>query len=251
MNESLADRLSQIATQWSVLEQAHADKKEAARWAQEQLLQRYGGAVRRYLLGCVHQADVADELYQEFAMRLLQGGLRGARPDKGQFRHYLKGVLFHLLADHHQRIKRQPAAWASNLPEPACDEQSLGAAQDAQFKADWRAELLAQTWDQLQHDDEQSGQFFFRVLAYRRDHPEERSDIMAENLSQLLGKPMTGDNVRQLLHRARERFADLLLDQVMHSLSVPSVTALQEELADLQLLQYCQPALERHDRMQA
>jgi RNA polymerase sigma-70 factor (ECF subfamily) len=251
MNESLADRLSQIATQWSVLEQAHADEEKTARWAQEQLLQRYGGAIRRYLLACVRQADVADELYQEFAMRLLQGGLKGARPDKGKFRHYLKGVLFHLLADHHQRTKRQPAAWASHLPEPAGDEQIIGQAQDDQFTADWRAELLAHAWEQLQRDDEQTGQPFFKILAYRRDHPEERSDMMAENLSQVLGKSVTAENVRQLLHRARERFADVLLDQVMHSLSHPSLPALQEELADLQLLQYCQPALARYDRTQA
>jgi RNA polymerase sigma-70 factor (ECF subfamily) len=183
-------------------------------------------------------------------MRLLQGGLKGARPDKGQFRHYLKGVLFHLLADHHQRIKRQPAAFVSQAPEPAAGEPSLGQAEDAQFTADWRAELLAQTWEQLQRDDEQSGQHFFKVLVYRRDHPEERSDTMAEKLSQLLGKSLTAENVRQLLHRARERFADLLLEQVMHSLSQPSLAALQEELADLQLLQYCQPALVRYERAQ-
>lgn len=249
MNESLANRLSQIATQWSMLQQAHASQEDAARWAQEQLLQRYGGAVRRYLLGCVRQPDVADELYQEFAIRLLQGGLKGARPDKGQFRHYLKGVLFHLLADHHQRIKRQPGGWTSQLPEPAADEQSLGQAHDAQFSADWRAELLAQAWEQLQRDDGQSGQPFFKVLAYRRDHPQERSEAMAEKLSQTLEKPLTAENVRQLLHRARERFADLLLDQVMHSLSQPSLAALQEELADLQLLQYCQPALARYERV--
>src|SRR5947208_2379599 len=96
MHESLANRLSQIATQWSMLQQAHVGQEEAARLAQEQLLQLYGGAVRRYLSACVRQPDVADELFQEFAVRFLQGGLKGASQEKGRFRHYLKGVLFHL-----------------------------------------------------------------------------------------------------------------------------------------------------------
>jgi len=51
-------------------------------------------------------------------MKFIQGGLQGADPEKGRFRHYLKGVLFHLLADQHQKKKRQPLGWHSELPEP-------------------------------------------------------------------------------------------------------------------------------------
>ena len=40
--------------------------------------------------------------------------------------------------------------------------------------------------------------------------------------------------------------ADLLLDEVMHSLSTPSLEELHRELVELNLLQYCQPALERY-----
>ena len=37
------------------------------------LLQRYQGVVYRYLLGSLRDADAADELFQEFALRCLQG----------------------------------------------------------------------------------------------------------------------------------------------------------------------------------
>lgn len=241
------DRLSVIVTRWTLLQQAHGEGQDHARIAQEELLNRYGGAIRRYLLGCTRNADQADELYQEFAVKFIQGGLRGADPEKGRFRHFLKGVLFHLLADQHQRQKKHPVAWNSKLPEPADSCASTPEA-EAAFQEQWRAELLANAWTKLEQEEKQSGQPWFTILAYRRDHPEERSEAMAQGLSKLLGKPLNAAGVRQSLHRARERFADLLLDQVLHSLQVPSTELLHQELMDLKLYQYCEPALARHQQ---
>ena len=86
------------------------------------------------------------------------------------------------------------------------------------------------------------------MLSYRRDHPDDRSEAMAHALGEKLGKPMTAASVRQSLHRARERFADLLLDHVVHSLSEPTVEALHEELVDLKLDHYCEVALDRYQQ---
>lgn len=243
----IADRLSVIVTRWSLLKQAHGSSDGSAKEAQEKLLKRYGGAIRRYLLGCVRNQDQADELYQEFAIKFIQGGLQGANPEKGRFRHYLKGVLFHLLADQHQRRKRQPGGWHSELPEPADDGTSTPEA-DAAFQEQWRAELLADAWSKLEAEEKGSGHLFFTVLSYRRDHPDQRSDAMAQSLSKLAGKPISAAGLRQTLHRARERFADILLDQIVHSLAEPTVETLHEELVDLKLMQYCEPALERFEQ---
>ena len=56
---------------------------------------------------------------------------------------------------------------------------------------------------------------------------------------------MTAVGVRQTLHRAREKFGALLLDEVIHSLENPGPEQVEEELAELGLLDYCRPALER------
>ena len=48
-----------------------------------------------------------------------------------------------------------------------------------------------------------------------------------------------------LLHRAREKFADLLLDEVLNSLAEGSLPEVEEELIELDLLEYCRPALEK------
>ena len=72
-----------------------------------------------------------------------------------------------------------------------------------------------------------------------------RSPELAAGLSQKLGKPINAGAVRVLLHRAREAFAELLLADVMESLDDGSLDEAEQELIDLDLLEYCRPALDR------
>ena len=48
-----------------------------------------------------------------------------------------------------------------------------------------------------------------------------------------------------MLHRARERFADRLIEEVAHSLGDPTPERLVEELIDLGLYEHCRPAWQR------
>src|SRR5438067_355842 len=82
------------------------------------------------------------------------------------------------------------------------------------------------------------------VRRYRADHPQVSSQEMAEGLSQALGKQLNAASVRQALHRARDRFADLLLDEIAHAVADPTPEALEEELVEIGLLEQCRPALE-------
>ncbi|HEY7157770.1 MAG TPA: hypothetical protein VH575_27685, partial [Gemmataceae bacterium] len=90
-----------------------------------------------------------------------------------------------------------------------------------------------------------NNQYFHAVLRFRADHPEIHSHEMAEQLSALLGKPLTAAGVRKVLERARARFADLLLDEIAQTLTNPTPDQLEEELVDLHLLEHCRSALER------
>jgi hypothetical protein len=75
---SLDDRLSRIDTMWSVVHRAHADKTMEVRRAQEELLDRYSGAVRRYLLGAMREVAATkvtakSRVWAERVIVLLQG----------------------------------------------------------------------------------------------------------------------------------------------------------------------------------
>jgi RNA polymerase sigma-70 factor (ECF subfamily) len=242
--ENLDDRLSQISTLWSLVCRAHHGPAEAVRSARQQLLQRYGGAVRRYLRKVLHNPDAADEIAQEFALQLLHGDLHGANPKRGRFRNFVKGTLFHLIADY----RKQQRTWPGPLPadDGALATNPAEAESDCQFVDSWCDELLAHAWVALAEIEARTCQPFYAMLRFRADHPEMRSPQIAEQLTAQLGRPFTAAGVRQTLHRAREKFADLLLDQVTHSLENPTAERLEQELVELGLLDYCRPALKRH-----
>lgn len=241
--DNLENRLSQITTLWTLIRQAHEDPGEEVRQAQGRLLERYSTAIHRYLIGALRDAEAAEEVFQDFACRFLQGKLRGADPGRGRFRYFLKGVLSHMVADQIKRQRRQLLLHEDH-PEPAVEETTLAEA-DRAFAASWREDLLTRSWAALQRLEQETGQPFFAVLRFRADHPQMRSPEMAEALGKELGKALTPAGIRQTLHRAREKFSDILLQEVLDSIDNPTPDQLEEELVELGLLEYCRPSLER------
>ena len=118
-------------------------------------------------------------------------------------------------------------------------------AADRAFLENWRQELLARAWKALAQVQQESGQPYYDVLRLRVEAPDLPSAEMAARLSARLGRPLTAAGVRQTLHRARERFADLLLDETRQSLGASDREHLEEELADLNFLKYCRSSLQR------
>lgn len=236
--------LSRISTLWTLVSLAHHEPNDEVRTAQQKLLDRYSSAIRRYLLGALRDADAAEDLFQDFAYRFLHGDFHNVDPKRGRFRDYVKGVLFHLVADYHKKRQRLPRQLASEHSDPAviCEPD---AEQEQAFLTTWRDELLMRTWAALAAADEAKGQSFHAVLRFRAEHRDMPSHEMAEQLSQLLGKALTANGVRKTLERARDRFEDLLLDAIADELCDPTVDNLEAELIDLNLLDYCKSALER------
>jgi RNA polymerase sigma-70 factor (ECF subfamily) len=213
--------------------------------ARQHLLTRYARAVHRYLLGALHDSDAANDLSQEFALRFIRGDFRSADPARGRFRDFVKGVLSHLIADHHRKRRAQPQSMPSGLA-PAAPEEPM-AESDRQFLESWRDELFARTWEALQRFEARTGQPFHTVLRFRVDHPDLGSKQLAEQFGARLGKAITPVGMRQMLRRARAKFWDLLLEEVVQTLENPSDDQLEQELIDLGLLELkgCRDALER------
>ena len=134
----------------------------------------------------------------------------------------------------------QPRPLALDSPELADLAASPDQA-DRAFRESWREELLARAWAALAAAQPTA----FAVLRLRADRPELSSAEMAQQLGRDLGQPLTAAGVRQTLHRAREAFAELLLEEVALSVEPPTADQVEKELQYLDLLTYCRPALER------
>jgi len=230
------ERLTEIGTLWTVVRQAQMGSTAEASAAQEQLWQRYGASVRRYLHAALGNAAAADDLMQEFALALVQSKFRKADPKVGRFRDYVKGVLFNLIQQYRRRQYRR--ATPLDAQEKLLEPTSYATECDQQFRQSWRDELLARSWAALA----EAQPTFFTVLHFRAAHPDMSFEQMLQELGPQLGKDVNAASVRQTLHRARKLFADLLLAEVAPSLDRPSVADLQEELAELDLLPYFKAA---------
>jgi RNA polymerase sigma-70 factor (ECF subfamily) len=89
---------------------------------------------------------------------------------------------------------------------------------------------------------------YHAVLRYKAEHPKARSAELCGHLRAGWGKTLTTEGVRQLIHRAREKFADVLVEEVSHSLRSFDPEILERELIDLNLLEYCGASLRRWRR---
>ncbi|HEY7310667.1 MAG TPA: sigma-70 family RNA polymerase sigma factor [Gemmataceae bacterium] len=241
MGDALMEQnLANTSTLWSLVTEANHGPEDAARRARETLLERYKGAVYRYLLGALHDSNAADDLAQEFFLRFVRGDLRNANPEKGRFRDLVKTTLFHLIVDYQRRRKGQPQPLPPDDCGPAASEDSALTSEE-QFLDSWRQQLLSQAWKALRARDTT----YYAVLRLRAEKNDLSSAEMAERLSEQLGNTVSADWVRTRLKRAREQFADLLLDELIQSMDNPTRERLEEELADLRLLMYCQDAVAR------
>jgi len=235
-------RLSQIETLWSVVRQAHSEESEETATARAQLIERYSDAIQRYLMACLRDRDAVDEVFQEFSLRFVRGDFSNVSADKGRFRSYIKTVIYHLVADFGRRRKKYAAA-ALEHESMLAGNADAGLDLDEQFQTSWRDSLLGKGWEELKRNEEQSGKAWHTVLKARSENPEMRSPELAELVSDLLGKDVSSGHVRVLVHRARERFAEILISLVRDSLVSADDESLEHELIDLNLWQYCKPLM--------
>jgi RNA polymerase sigma factor (sigma-70 family) len=228
MSNEAPSRLDEIPTDWVKLDLAHDAGATLAQreTARNDLTLRYERAVRRYLGGCLrgeqNAESLVDEMVQDFSLRLLSGRMSGVKPGRpGSFRCYIKITLAHMIADHRRGQSRALAPLGEH--DPAMPEPD--------FDAIWREELLNRAMAALAVQDEPRSALLKFALANDRL----TSKQMAEQLSLGRDKPVSADWVRQHLHKARKKLADLVREEVRRSLAHPSEEELRDELAALGL----------------
>jgi hypothetical protein len=238
--EAPTSHLSRILTPWSLIRCAHGDAEDRAAQAQRLLLQRYCGAAYRYLRCALRDEDAALNSLQEFVLRFLRGDFRRADPESGRFRDYLKAALRHLVADHYREQRAQPGPLPADIGDRTVAPDAA-AKDEAAFLQSWRDELINRTWIALAV----AKPIYHHVLVFHVENPDLPSAVAAVRLGTQLGKPFTAAHLRVTLQRAREKFADVLLEEVAHSLRPCTQQDLDQELRTLRIWRLCESALER------
>lgn len=219
------NRIDEISTRWAVVGEPL------------QFVMRYGPAIKKYLHALIPNEHDAEDVCQEFLTRSLTRGFPQAAPDRGRFRKYLKAAVRNAALEFFRQrraIEQLPLQWTAQV-EPHNED----APADQDWLAAWRNCLLDRAWSRLhRHERTATDCPYHTVLRVAAEFPDEDQATHARRVAERTGRPMTADAYRQQLRRARRLFAKFLYEEVAQTLEFRSPAEIEEELADLHLLQY-------------
>jgi RNA polymerase sigma-70 factor (ECF subfamily) len=199
---------------------------------------RYAAAILKYLGAVLRNADEAEEALQDFLLRVVQGSLAGADPDRGRFRHYLKQAVRNAAISRLRRRRREPAA------EPEAAEVASLEVADRRWLDGWRECVLERAWRELESLQRRSpGNLGFTVLRAATDQPHSSGEQLAAAVARKLGRPLSHDAFRKQLSRARRVFAELVVQETAQTLERPTAEQVEDELSETGLMSLLKPYL--------
>jgi RNA polymerase sigma factor (sigma-70 family) len=223
-------------TRWTVvLKAAHSDTTRA-RMALADLCQTYWFPLYAYVRRRGHGSHDAEDLTQGFFARLLRlNSLSAVRRDDGKFRAFLLASLKHYLADEWDRASAQKRAVERTVSLDAEMAEHRYQSETADqlnperlFERQWALTLLETVLQRLCHEYESSGRgAAFAELRFAITG--DKNAVPYAALATRLGT--TEENVRVSVHRLRQRYRQLLREEVAHTVENPSEVA--DELAAL------------------
>jgi RNA polymerase sigma factor (sigma-70 family) len=232
VSPDIPGRIDAISTRWSLIRVAHTGDRDAQA-ARAALVLRYAKSVRAYVGGLLKSRDDADELAQEVVVRLLKGDFAGADPTRGRFRDLLKTAARNMVRNFWEKQNRR---------RPVDADLSLVAGAESPgdpWLAAWQRTILDHVWAALKEVEKANPKNpAHALLRLRTEFPDLTSEQLAEKLSAKIGTPVRPDTCRQMLRRARLKFAELLVEEIRLGLDDPSPARVEEELTALELLEY-------------
>jgi RNA polymerase sigma factor (sigma-70 family) len=224
-------------TQWSLVAAAGEVARPDAREALSQLCRTYWLPVYAFVRSRTPSIEEAHDLTQEFFCRMLEQNLVAkADPERGRFRSFLLASVKNFLAnewDKSQRQKRGGDREILSLDFARGDSQLAAEPLDRQspeklFERQWALTLIGVVLDQLRTDYSTRDKLDqFEALKGCLIGSGER--VSAAEIAAQLG--MTDDAVRQAMHRLRQRFRELLYEEVGRT--VASKAEIDDEIRGL------------------
>jgi RNA polymerase sigma factor (sigma-70 family) len=219
------DRLDAIATEWSVIHDP------------AQFVRRYSPAVQTYLAAIIKNPHDAEDVAQDFFLRVAKYGFVRARKDRGRFRDYLKTAVRNAAINFLRRKQHSKPAGSGIFQFADTDKGKQ--LRDQAWIAQWRQCLLDRARKALEkHQTGAPGNLFSTVLNLLIEYPRDDAKSLAARTSALTGRPLRPDAFRKQVSRARFMLAKLLVREVIQTLDRPTPAQVKEELIDLSLWEY-------------
>jgi len=223
-------------TRWTMVLKAARSDTTRARVALADLCQTYWFPLYAYVRRRGYGPHDAEDLTQGFFARLLRlNSLSAVRREDGKFRAFLLASMKHYLADEWDRASAQKRAVERSVSLDAEIAEHRYQAEAAEqlnperlFERQWALTLLDTVLQRLCHEYEAAGRGeVFSELRFAITG--DKNAVPYATFATRLGS--TEENVRVSVHRLRQRYRQLLRDEVAHTVEDPLEVA--DELAAL------------------
>jgi RNA polymerase sigma-70 factor (ECF subfamily) len=212
-------------TRWTLVIAAADPQRKEARSALVSLCENYWYPLYAYLRRRGYPADQAQDLTQEFFIRLLEGRyLDRADPEKGRFRAFLLTSLKFFVADEQdrQRAHKRGGGAVVSLEfslgeeryqrEPAHDETP-----DRIFERRWALAVLDRVVKRLQNEFVQHGrpEHFERLKVFLLGQSDAPYAALAREMNTSEGA------LKVAIHRLRKRYRELFRQEIADTVADP------------------------------
>ena len=214
-------------TRWSVVLAAGGSSSPAAREALERLCRAYWYPLYGYVRSKGFGPHDAEDLTQEFFARFLASdALRTVSEERGRFRAFLLASLNHFLANEWDRLRAQKRGGgrvlssldAANAEERLQMEPATDSTPERLYERRWALTLLDAVLERLRVVMTSAGKagLFDALRGFLSDGAGAMSYLEA---AERLG--MTEAATRKAVQRLRQRYRELLREQVAHTVGAP------------------------------
>ena len=213
-------------TRWSLVVAASDPKRKEVRSALASLCENYWYPLYAFLRRRGYPADQAQDLTQEFFIRVLEGRyLDRADPEKGRFRAFLLTSLKFFVSDEQDRNRAQKRGGGALLPlefssgeeryqrEPAHDETP-----ERIFERRWALSVLDRVVESLRKEFVQHGrpEHFERLKVFLLGQPD------APYVSRALEMNTSEGALKVAIHRLRKRYRELFRHEIANTVADPA-----------------------------
>jgi len=184
------------------------------------LIVRYLAPMRQQLLQWTSRESITDDSLQMLIGHLVAHGF--GQHGRGRMRDFLiRGIR--------SAAKATIGEIAEN-DRPAIDFASWKA-DSPDWIAHWRGELLVRVWRELERDEHhEPSRPLYSILKTATEHPRENAEMLAVRINTQSDSAVDPATIQTLIVPARKRFAELVLQEVAHTLEDRTEAALMAEL---------------------
>jgi RNA polymerase sigma factor (sigma-70 family) len=213
-------------TRWTLVVAAGDPHRKEARSALVSLCESYWYPLYAYLRRRGHSADEAQDLTQEFFVRVMEGRyLDRADPEKGRFRSFILTSLKFFVADEEDRQRARKRGGGVLVPlefssgeeryqrEPAHDETP-----ERIFERRWALSVLDRVVARVRHEFVQRGrpEHFERLKVFLLGQSEAPYATLAHEMNTSEGA------LKVAIHRLRKRYCELFRQEIADTVADPA-----------------------------